>query len=82
MGRIEKPEEVKLIIGMISNEAELFDEVINIFEKELGAVDFESEILPFDHTDYYEEEMGKGLKRRFYSFSNILVERRARREKK
>ena len=37
-----------------------------------GAIDFESEILPFDFTDYYEEEIGTNLKRKFISFKRLV----------
>jgi hypothetical protein len=38
-----------------------------------GPVDFVSEPLPFDFTDYYEPEMGKGLWRRMVSFGPLIL---------
>lgn len=38
-----------------------------------GAIDAESVIKPFDYTDYYTAEMGKGLKRAFFSFSRLVL---------
>ena len=35
-------------------------------------MDFVSEPLPFDFTDYYEREMGKGLWRRMVSFGPLI----------
>ena len=37
-----------------------------------GQIDFASSLLPFDHTDYYQAEMGKGLHRQFVSFESLI----------
>lgn len=69
MGNIRPAGRVKLITGLISNDAALFDKARRILEKKFrNKVDFESDILDFVHTDYYNEEMGRNLKRRFLSF--------------
>lgn len=69
MGRVRKPEDVKLITGLISADPGLFHKIKSLLEKRLNnTVDFESPVLDFTHTDYYEKEMGRGLKRKFFSF--------------
>jgi len=40
--------------------------------KKFSPIDFESEILNFDFTDYYCKEMGGGLKRQFVSFKKPI----------
>lgn len=65
-------EKVKLIIGMISNEQELFKTVLWLLQRRFGEVDFVSPILNFDHTTYYNKEMGNGLKRNFLSFKKLI----------
>jgi len=72
MGKILPLKPVKLIVGMISNKVELFEKLKTILEKKFGKVDLESDIFPFDKTDYYEEEMGKDLKRKFLSFEKLI----------
>ncbi len=72
MGEVKEPEPVKLIMGMISSEISLFDLVQERLSQEFGPIDFESELMPFNHTDYYEPEMGKNLKRKFVSFLNLI----------
>lgn len=72
MGQIKKHQPVKLIIGFIFKEESVFKKVKLILEKRFGKIDFESQILPFNHTTYYEEESGKDLKRRFVSFKKLL----------
>ena len=67
------PEKVKLIIGLISNDTDLFDKIKSTLEKRFkNKVDFESPVMDFVHTDYYNEEMGQGLKRKFISFKRMV----------
>ncbi|MFB0527813.1 MAG: DUF4416 family protein, partial [bacterium] len=65
MGKIKKPLPVKLIMGMISSNIDLFDQLTQILVEKFGPVDLKSSVFNFDKTDYYEEEMGKNLKRQF-----------------
>jgi len=37
-----------------------------------GEVDYESELLPFCHTDYYTAEFGPGLVRRIWTFGPLI----------
>jgi len=68
--REHKP--VKLVVGMFTNRLELFQETLKVLKKRFGPIDYESLLLPFDKTDYYEEEFGKDLKRKFYSFKRLI----------
>jgi len=72
MGKAKKPLRVKLIIGMLSKNKKLFELVEEFFIKEFGEIDYRSPILPFEHTDYYKEELGHPLKRIFISFSRLI----------
>lgn len=70
MGSVRGTGRVKLISGLISKSDKLLEEIVPVLEKVLkNKVDFESPILDFNHTGYYEDEMGKGLKRKFLSFA-------------
>ncbi len=62
---------VKYFVGMISGYVDLFEKVKPILIQRFGEIEFESEIFPFKHTDYYEKEMGKDLKRKFISFKPL-----------
>lgn len=69
MGNVQAPDKVKLIVGLISNNTALFDKIKPALEKGFAnKIDFESPLLDFIHTDYYNDEMGEGLKRKFFSF--------------
>lgn len=63
---------VKLIVGMISGDLELFLKVSLILTKKFGIIDFKSQILDFQHTDYYQNQMGINLKRQFVSFKKLI----------
>ena len=73
MGKIIVAEQVKLMVGMISNQDYLFEEIKLRLIEEYGAVDYESDLLPFDKTKYYEKEMGKNLSRKFLSFKELML---------
>lgn len=58
----------KLIVGLIAESNKAFEEAEQALAKKLGKIDFESDVLDFDYTDYYEKEFGRDLKRKFISF--------------
>jgi len=63
---------VKLIIGFIYKDEAIFIKAREKLRKRFGKIDFISACLDFNYTDYYEGEMGKGLKRRFVSFTKLM----------
>ena len=71
MTRTKSFSPVKLICGIISQEKYLKqgEELLIRF---YGPVDFESPLFDFNFTDYYEEQMGKHLKRKFLSFERLI----------
>ncbi|MBI4846868.1 MAG: DUF4416 family protein [Candidatus Omnitrophica bacterium] len=71
MGSVVKHSPVKLIIGFIGQE-KLFTDAQKILSKKFGKIDYESAVLGFDFTDYYEKEMGRELKRKFLSFKRLI----------
>jgi hypothetical protein len=72
VGKIKIPEKVKLIVGMLSQNLELFSSAEKELEKKFSEIDYRSNLLPFSHTDYYEKEMGKNLLRKFISFKKLI----------
>jgi hypothetical protein len=73
MGKIKKSAPVKLIVGLIFKKQDAFIQAKKILERQFGGIDFESKLLDFNHTDYYEKEFGKGLKRKFLSFEKLIL---------
>ncbi|KPJ56167.1 MAG: hypothetical protein AMS16_02925 [Planctomycetes bacterium DG_58] len=72
MGAIEEPKPVKLFVGMLASTPERLEEAEGILVNRYGPVDVSSEVLPFEYTDYYREEMGANLKRKFVSFERLI----------
>ncbi|MFP3953006.1 MAG: DUF4416 family protein [Candidatus Bipolaricaulota bacterium] len=71
MGEPSGPNPVKLFVGLIFNPSVDVDGVLDLLASKIGEVDGESPTFSFDHTDYYSEEMGGGLKRKFFSFAAL-----------
>lgn len=66
--------EVKLFVGMITQDEILFKEAEEILKARFKEIDLASSIFPFDLTTYYNNEFGKGLKRKFISFKELILE--------
>lgn len=73
MGQISKPKPVNLIIGVLTNSLELLGHLDKTLEEHFGPIDLRSDVLPFTFTDYYTEEMGKGIRRQFFSFEKLIM---------
>jgi len=72
MGRIAAFTPEKLVICTLLSREDLLTSVREAIEREFGPIDYQSTLIPFDFTDYYEEEMGKSLKRCFFSFETLV----------
>jgi hypothetical protein len=72
MGHPLLPLPVKLFVGMISRDTGLFARCAEDLEKTYGSVDLRSDILPWDHSNYYRAEMGTGLCRMFVFFERLI----------
>jgi hypothetical protein len=71
MGEIHAPIPVKLFTGMLSSEPALFDECAGLLFSAYGPLDYESDIMPWDKTDYYRDEMGSRIFRKFLFFKEL-----------
>ena len=76
MGKLTSPAQVKLIIGFIFKDEGFFKKSERIFRRHFGPIDFESPILPFIYTDYYQKEFGSGLSRKLISFKKLIPSQR------
>ncbi|OGX26308.1 MAG: hypothetical protein A3J51_04745 [Omnitrophica WOR_2 bacterium RIFCSPHIGHO2_02_FULL_45_21] len=89
MGKTKIPPPAKLIIGLIYKPVRQWfgsqysqshkqnavkDKVLDILKRRFGEIDFLSQELDFDYTDYYYPELGKPLKRIHLSFKRLLCE--------
>ncbi|MFH1847482.1 MAG: DUF4416 family protein [Candidatus Omnitrophota bacterium] len=74
MGDIERQRKVKLIASIIFRD----EECLNYAQRELkrcyGRIEpLLEKVLPFDYTDYYENEFGKPLKRKLICFEKLIA---------
>lgn len=73
MGKITLPEKAKLFIGIISVNEEIILTAKPLLIDLWGTIDFESPFYPFNLTEYYQEEMGPNLLKKFYSFEKLIA---------
>lgn len=73
MGVIRKPDPVILFVGMIARDEGLFGLASEELKRNYGEFFYQSPIYPWDHSDYYEDEIGGELKRRFIFFVNHIM---------
>lgn len=72
MGFPQKFKKVNLIVGVIYREEDFLKRALLELQKIFGRIDMESASFKFDVTDYYNREMGEGLKRKFFSFEELV----------
>jgi hypothetical protein len=68
-----EPQPVKVFVGVLTASLSSVKEVTSLLEQHLGSIDTQSPVLEFDFTDYYEREMGPGLKRIFLGFARLVI---------
>lgn len=71
MGIPKQPQLVKLFTGILISDLSLLPHTHTRLQEEFGETDIFSPIMDFTYTQYYEPEMGPGLKRQFLSFKNL-----------
>jgi hypothetical protein len=72
MGAPTPPQPVKLLVAFLSTDPQLFVAAANQLQQLYGPVDLQSEIFPWNTTDYYREEMGENLLRQFVTFARLI----------
>jgi len=73
VSRPREPQPVKFIASILGADTQAIDQVIEKLREKFGDIDYISDELKFDFTDYYEPEMGGGLLRRMISFTNLIL---------
>jgi hypothetical protein len=76
LSKPKEPVPAKLGIGLIYKEKTTAESGWLTIQKTWGAIDFFSEVRPFDYTGYYEEEMGRPLYRRWAFFRELVPQER------
>ena len=73
MGNIVKQKPVKLVVSILFKDEDVLEEVEKVLTNKYGKLEPIKKILPFDFTDYYSNEMGKGLKRKLVTFRKLVA---------
>ena len=63
---------VEAFIAALSADVEAMAEAVEVLAQTQGALDLRSPLFPFEHTGYYETEMGPGLQRQFFAFEPLI----------
>lgn len=71
MAEEKNPDPAKLFVGMLSNDIKVMEAAEKELEKLFGEINFSSEIIKFTWTDFYNEEMGENLLRKFVAFQPL-----------
>ncbi len=72
MGLVKPVDKVKLFVGMLASDISEFEKVRPYLENSFGKIDSASDLIPFSYTDFYDEELGVGIFRKFYSFDSLI----------
>jgi hypothetical protein len=73
MGTAHSPYPVKLVASLLTGRLVALEGAKEALVQHLGPIDWESELLQFDHTDYYTAEMGTGLVRQIATFAQLVT---------
>ena len=73
MWTLKKPDPVKLIIGILGCNANAVNAAVDMIKDKFGACDMESPAWPFSHTEYYAEETGKEILKKFVTVEKLIA---------
>ncbi|MGO9138964.1 MAG: DUF4416 family protein [Syntrophales bacterium] len=72
MSKPRPAEPVKLLMSQIYADGDLLRGILAALSERYGDIDFVSARMPFHYTEYYTEEMGSPLERRFVFFNALI----------
>ena len=72
MGNYKFPPRVKLIVGLLYSQTEIFERVRKTLHDKFGSEEVVMEPIPFVWTQYYQKEVGSAPWRAFVSYENLI----------
>ncbi len=72
MGKCFRQKPVKLVMSIIYKDRGLCQDAEEMLKNKYGVLEEADRDLDFDYTDYYESEMGSGLKRKLICFKDLV----------
>lgn len=70
----QPPKPAKLVIGIITTELKLIENLVSELISQFGQLDLVSSWMHFNYTAYYEPEMGSPLFRRAFAFKPLILQ--------
>jgi hypothetical protein len=68
----QTPKPAKLVIGIITKELKIIENLVTELVLRFGQIDLASQWMNFNYTTYYEPEMGSPLVRRVFAFKPLI----------
>jgi hypothetical protein len=68
----QTPKPAKLVIGIITTEVKIIENLVTELLLRFGQIDLASQWMDFNYTTYYEPEMGSPLFRRVFAFKPLI----------
>jgi len=62
----------RLVVGVLRSRDFSLSPVEKELESRFGPIDYRGPELPFSYSSYYDDEMGQGIQRTFYSFERLF----------
>ena len=72
MWKLKDPQPVKLVIGILAANNQCLHTAIDALTDKFGRLDFSSDVWPFDKTEYYQDQMGSRILRKFVSIEKLI----------
>ena len=72
MAEIKKVPKAKLFFGLLFAKSFEIVDVIKRIELDFGRIDARSDVVPFNHTEYYADEMGAEIMRLFITSEELM----------
>jgi hypothetical protein len=72
MWQVNKPQPVKLIVGILAADEVALDAALQRIYEEFGETDLLSEVWPFTQTSYYKDELGENILRQFVTIEKLI----------
>ena len=72
MPTLKEPQSVKLVVALLGANPDGLERGLALLCREFGATDAVSDSFPFDHTRYYEKELGPTPVRRLAAFTELI----------
>ncbi len=66
-----RPQPVKFLVALLYKLDTVAAACQEALERQYGTTELESETYPFEHTDYYQDEMGRDLKKKFICLAGL-----------